>query len=60
MTEEDLLELEYVKGGYSPRLVRPEDLNIDAVIYDEADDAKKLAVARNQVQATGRVRVSIL
>ncbi|XP_005098322.1 cactin [Aplysia californica] len=56
MTEEDLQELEYVKGGYSPRLMRAEDLTLDAVIYDEADDSKKLELARKQVYATGRVR----
>ena len=57
MTEEDLQELEYVKGGYSPRLFQPADLTIDAVIYDEADDEKKLALARKQVITTGRVKV---
>ncbi|GFS23118.1 cactin-like [Elysia marginata] len=56
MTEEDLQELEYVKGGYSPRLFQPADLTIDAVIYDEADDEKKLALARKQVITTGRVK----
>ncbi|RUS88800.1 hypothetical protein EGW08_003430 [Elysia chlorotica] len=56
MTEEDLQELEYVKGGYSPRLFQPADLTIDAVIYDEADDDKKLALARKQVITTGRVK----
>ncbi|KAH9499235.1 hypothetical protein Btru_004494 [Bulinus truncatus] len=56
MTEEDLLQLEYVKGGYSPRLFHLEDLNIDAVVYDEQDDSKKLELARKQVYATGRVR----
>jgi len=56
MTEEDLLELEYMKGGYSPRLFRPEELTIDAIIYDEQDDSKKLELARKQVFATGRVR----
>ena len=60
MTEEDLLELEYMKGGYSPRLFRPEELTIDAIIYDEQDDSKKLELARKQVFATGRVRVSFV
>ncbi|CAL1542037.1 unnamed protein product [Lymnaea stagnalis] len=56
MTEEDIQELEYIKAGYSPRMFQAEDLTIDAVIYDEADDAKKLELARKQVYATGRVR----
>lgn len=56
VTEEDLQEVEYVKGGYSPRLFQPSDLTIDAVIYDEADDEKKLALARKQVITTGRVK----
>ncbi|GFO45316.1 Cactin-like [Plakobranchus ocellatus] len=56
MTEEDIQELEYVKGGYSPRLFQAADLTIDSVIYDEADDEKKLALARKQVITTGRVK----
>lgn len=64
ITEADLIEQEeqnddeYIKGGYSPRLLQPGDLGIDEVIYDEEEDAKKLALARSQVCATGRVRVS--
>lgn len=51
-------EMEYIKGGYSPRLFQAEDLTLDAVVYDEVDDNKKLDLARKQVFATGRVRVS--
>uniref|UniRef100_A0A0B7AJL8 Splicing factor Cactin n=1 Tax=Arion vulgaris TaxID=1028688 RepID=A0A0B7AJL8_9EUPU len=56
MTEEDIQELEYIKGGYSPRLFQAEDMTIDAVVYDETDDGKKLELARKQVYATGCVR----
>ncbi|XP_059163412.1 splicing factor Cactin-like [Physella acuta] len=56
ITEEDMQEMEYIKGGYSPRLFQAEDLTLDAVVYDEADDNKKLDLARKQVFATGRVR----
>ncbi|BFZ01693.1 hypothetical protein BsWGS_04732 [Bradybaena similaris] len=56
VTEEDIQELEYLKGGYSPRLFQSEDITIDSVVYDEADDIKKLELARKQVYATGSVR----
>ncbi|PVD20121.1 hypothetical protein C0Q70_20615 [Pomacea canaliculata] len=65
ITEADLIEQEeqnddeYIKGGYSPRLLQPGDLGIDEVIYDEEEDAKKLALARSQVCATGRVRLDV-
>lgn len=64
ITEEDLKEQEeiaqedeYRKGGYSPRLMQPSDLEIGAVIYDEEEDARKLALARKQVCTIGTVRV---
>ena len=68
ITEADLVEEEaeenpeedqYIKGGYSPRLLQPGDLDIDAVIYEEEEDAKKLVVARKQVITSGRVKVSV-
>ncbi|PVD20134.1 hypothetical protein C0Q70_20628, partial [Pomacea canaliculata] len=58
ITEADLIEQEeqnddeYIKGGYSPRLLQPGDLGIDEVIYDERKMPKKLAIARSQVCAT--------
>ena len=68
ITEADLVEEEseekqeedtYVTGGYSPRLLQPGDLDIDAVIYEEEEDAKKLVVARKQVLSGGRVKVRV-
>lgn len=68
ITEADLIEEEveenpeedqYVKGGYSPRLMQPGDLDIDAVIYEEEEDAKKLTVARKQVVTMGKVKVIV-
>ncbi|XP_064609618.1 splicing factor Cactin-like [Liolophura sinensis] len=60
LTEEDLLDQsvdEYEAGKYSPKLIRPEDLDYDTVIYETEDDLKKLAFAREQVQTTGRVKM---
>ncbi|XP_055956096.1 splicing factor Cactin isoform X2 [Patella vulgata] len=48
---------EYEAGGYSPKLMQPSNLDIDAVVYDPVDDLKKLELARSQVQSTGRVRL---
>ncbi|XP_076443229.1 splicing factor Cactin-like [Babylonia areolata] len=50
-------EDQYVKGGYSPRLLQPGDLDIDTVIYEEEEDVKKLMVARRQVLTSGRVKL---
>lgn len=60
ITEEDLEDQAYVDydaGGYSPKLLRQADLEIDSVVYDPADDMRKLELARQQVLSTGRVRV---
>ena len=62
ITEEDLEDQSYVDydtGKYSPKLLRPNELDIDTVVYDPADDMRKLELARQQVRSTGRVRVSI-
>lgn len=59
-TEEDLAlqcQDEYTNGNYSPRLLRIEELEIDAIVYDPVDDMKKLELAREQVRTTGRVRL---
>ncbi|KAJ8304258.1 hypothetical protein KUTeg_017841 [Tegillarca granosa] len=59
ITEEDIEDQAYVDyeaGGYSPKLLRTTDLDIDAVIYDPVDDMKKLELARLQVKTSGRVR----
>ena len=64
LTEEDLIEedqavVDYNAGCYSPKLVSPSNLDIDAVIYDPEDDMKKLELARKQVLSFGKVRVCI-
>ena len=65
LTEADLIEeedqsvLDYNAGGYTPKLTTPNDLDIDAVIYDPEDDMKKLELARKQVRSFGKVRVGI-
>ncbi|XP_074640523.1 splicing factor Cactin-like [Tubulanus polymorphus] len=56
--EEDPSESHYVDyelGKYSPQLLRPSSLEIDAVLYDPSDDMKKLEYMRQQVLATGAV-----
>lgn len=62
ITEEDLVEdqcvVDYHAGSYSPILFSPGDIDdIDAIIYDPADDIKKLELARVQVKSTGKVRL---
>ncbi|KAL4237947.1 hypothetical protein ACF0H5_002657 [Mactra antiquata] len=61
ITEEDVEDqtvLDYKAGCYSPKLFSPGDIDdMDAVIYDPADDMKKLELARKQVLSTGKVRL---
>lgn len=60
ITEEDLEEqayIDYEAGCYSPKLLRPSELEIDTVVYEVADDMKKLELARGQVQTSGKVRL---
>ncbi|KAL3867399.1 hypothetical protein ACJMK2_044604 [Sinanodonta woodiana] len=60
LTEEDLEPqevIDYKAGNYSPKLLQPEDLNIDDVVYDVEDDMKKLELAREQVRYTGQVKL---
>ena len=62
ITEEDLEDQAYVDydaGGYSPKLLRNADLEIDTIVYDPTDDMRKLELARQQVLSTGRVRVGV-
>lgn len=49
--------MDYDTGGYSPKLLRQADLEIDSVVYDPTDDMRKLELARQQVLSTGRVRL---
>ena len=60
LTEEDLEKEavdEYEAGSYSPRLFKPNELDIDAIVYDTVDDLQKLALARTQVLTIGKVKV---
>ncbi len=57
LTENDLesgLYDEYVEGGYSPRLLRPSELEPDQLVYDPEDDIKRLEYARRHVMKTGK------
>ncbi len=57
LTENDLeshLYDEYVDGGYSPRLLRPSELEPDQLVYDPEDDIKRLEYARRHVMKTGK------
>lgn len=54
--EEDPCVQDYEAGSYSPKLFAPNDIDdIDAVIYDPADDMKKLELARNQIRSVGKI-----
>ncbi|XP_076101845.1 splicing factor Cactin-like [Mytilus galloprovincialis] len=60
ITEDDLEEQAYVDyeaGCYSPKLLTQNDLEIDSVVYEVADDIKKLELAREQVKTSGQVRL---
>ncbi|XP_041368243.1 cactin-like [Gigantopelta aegis] len=60
LTEEDLEKEafdEYEAGNYSPRLFRPNELDIDAIVYDTVDDLQKLELARTQVLTIGKVKL---
>lgn len=62
ITEDDLEEQAYVDyeaGCYSPKLLTQNELEIDSVVYEVADDIKKLELAREQVKTSGQVRVSV-
>jgi len=60
MTEEDLVDpatVEYEAGNYSPQLIRPSDLPPDTIVFDAADDVKRLEFARHQILVTGQLQV---
>ena len=62
MTEEDLVDpatVEYEAGNYSPQLIRPSDLPPDTIVFDAADDIKRLEFARHQILVTGQLQVSL-
>ena len=62
MTEEDLVDpatVEYAAGNYSPQLIRSSDLPPDTIVFDAADDIKRLEFARHQILVTGQLQVSL-
>lgn len=44
----------YEAGGYSPKLLRPEEVEPGTIVFTEEDDVKRLEFARMQVIGTGR------
>ena len=61
MTGEDLVDpatAEYEAGNYSPQLIRASDLPPDTIVFDAADDIKRLEFARHQILVTGQLQVS--
>lgn len=59
VTEEDLVDpatAEYEAGSYSPRLIRASDLPPDTIVFDAADDIKRLEFARHQILVTGQLQ----
>jgi len=62
MTEEGLVDpatVEYEAGNYSPQLIRSSDLPPDTIVFDAADDIKRLEFARHQILVTGQLQVSL-
>jgi len=63
VTEEDTVDpatAEYEAGSYSPQLIRGSDLPPDTIVFDAADDIKRLEFARRQILVTGQLQVSFL
>lgn len=44
----------YEAGGYSPKLLRPEEVEPGTIVFTEEDDNKRLEFARLQIIGTGR------
>ncbi|CAH1253369.1 CACTIN [Branchiostoma lanceolatum] len=56
LTEEDLMEQsydDYNAGRYSPKRLRTRDLPPDCLVFDPADDLRRLDIARRKVAASG-------
>ncbi|KAI8481879.1 hypothetical protein Bbelb_404110 [Branchiostoma belcheri] len=56
LTEEDLMEQsydDYNAGRYSPKRLRTRDLPPDCLVFDPADDLRRLEIARRKVAASG-------
>lgn len=49
-------EEEYRVGSYSPRLLRPEELEPGTLLIDGDDDEQRLEFAREQLLGTGRIQ----
>ncbi|KAK8767058.1 hypothetical protein V5799_006170 [Amblyomma americanum] len=49
-------EEEYRAGSYSPRLLRPEELEPGTLLIDGDDDEQRLEFARQQLMGTGRIQ----
>lgn len=50
----------YEAGGYSPKLLSPDELEPGTIVVSEEDDNKRLEFARMQVLGTGKkVEVSV-
>ncbi|XP_064461461.1 splicing factor Cactin-like [Ornithodoros turicata] len=49
-------EEEYRTGGYSPKLLRPEDLEPATILIDTVEDNERLEYARRQLIGTGKVQ----
>lgn len=49
-------EEEYRAGSYSPRLLRPEELEPGTLLIDAEDDEKRLEFLRQQLMGTGRIQ----
>ncbi|XP_064424401.1 splicing factor Cactin isoform X2 [Latimeria chalumnae] len=56
LLEEDLIRQsldDYDSGRYSPRLLKPQDLPIDAHVVEPEEDLQRLVLSRKQLQVTG-------
>lgn len=56
LMEEDLIQqslADYDAGRYSPRLLTPHELPLDAHVLEPHEDLQRLQLSRQQLQATG-------
>ena len=50
---------DYISGRYSPVLMKASELEADTIVYNPADDMRRLEYARSQVLKTG-IKVDML
>ena len=50
----------YTSGRFSPKLIRPDSLELGTVIVDENEDQQRLAWARQRVVGAGQAVESVL